>query len=256
MSRIEARSRIHLAGLLLAPVFIAAAASLFAGCSGGSDDPAEFRVLNVEIQDGETRQINRPIRVNFTRPVDPLTVNLNTFNVRRVGGGPAAGEFFLENDNRTIVFQPLCPTLDDLSDAGLASGTNPNNGGAPYEYEVNVIGVDENSQLPIRSVEGEGLVLSQTRTFKTPVVTTPLDLYIDTQVGPPKPLILGEPLPPRVQTIVDADPSITQDAIYCFLEVGGPQGTRHFFQRELNGSVSLVPPVTLPLNQFSDASSR
>ena len=130
----------------------------------------------------------------FVNEVSKGSVNLNTFNVRRVGGGPAAGEFFLENENRTIVFQPLCPTLDDLSDAGLASGTDPNNGGAPFEYEVNVIGVDENSQLPIRSIEGEGLVLSQTRTFKTPVVTTPLDLYIDTQVGPPKPLILGEPL--------------------------------------------------------------
>ena len=103
MSRIEARSRIHLAGLLLAPVFIAAAGSLFAGCSGGSDDPAEFRVLSVEIQDGETRQINRPIRVNFTRPVDPLSVNLNTFNVRRVGGErcerPAFVGWSLASDN-------------------------------------------------------------------------------------------------------------------------------------------------------------
>ncbi len=230
-------------------------ASAFVSCSGGGGS-GDFQVTSINMQNGQPWQINKPIKVTFSRAVDPLSVNLNTFNVRQVGGGPAAGEFYFEDDRRTIVFQPLCPTRDDLSDAGLRAGTNPANNDLPYAYELSIVGADENSALPLRSASGEVLALSQSRTFQTPTSLNPLNLYLDAQIGPPTPLILGETLPQRVQGILANDPTITQEQTYCYLEVGGPTGTRHFFRRLGNGSVELVPPITLPLNKLSDAGTR
>jgi hypothetical protein len=235
--------------------FAALVAAALASCSG-SGGSGEFQITNVNLADGQVWQINRPIKVSFSQAVDPLSVNLNTFNVRQVGGGPAAGEFYFENSGRTIVFQPLCPTLDDLSDAGLHAGVNPLNNDLPFVYELNVIGADENSQLPIRSSRGDALTLSQARRFTTPVSLNPLNLYLDAQVGPPTPLILGETLPQRVQGILNNDPTIPQDQIYSFVEVGGPSGTQHYFRRDVNGDIELVPPIELPLNKLSDPASR
>jgi hypothetical protein len=238
-------SRSQFAALALAATVI--------GCSGGADEAGPFRVVTMNVSDDQVWPINRPIKVAFSEPVDPLSVNLNSFNVRRVGGGPAAGEFYFENAGRTIVFQPLCPTQDDLSDSGLLAGLDPANGGLPYRYELNVLGTDENSPLPIRSAGGAGLSTSHVRRFRTPSSLESLELYLDPQIGPPTPLILGESLPQRVQTIVDNDPTLTQDEIYSFVEVGGPDGARHFFRRDANGAVELVPPLDLPLNKLSDA---
>lgn len=228
---------------------------MFVSCSGSSGG-GDFQVTAVNMQDGQEWEINKPIKVTFSKPVNPLSVNLNTFNVRQLGGGPAAGEFYFENDRKTVVFQPLCPTRDDLSDAGLRAGTNPANNDLPFSYELSVIGADENSLLPVRSASGEGLALSQSRSFTTPTSLNPLNLYLDAQIGPPAPLILGETLPQRVQGILNNDPTITQDQVYCYLEVGGPNGTRHFFRRLPNGAIDLVPAVTLPLNKLSDEASR
>src|SRR5262245_31198467 len=137
-----------------------------AGCSGGGGGSTGFKITAVNLTNGAVWRINRPIRITFTEPVDIASVNLNTINVRQVGGGPAAGEFFIDPlDPKTVVFQPLCPTRDDLSDAGLKAGTNPNNNDLPYAYELNIIGVDENSGLPVKSLSGEALALSDTRTF-------------------------------------------------------------------------------------------
>lgn len=234
----------------------AALAACSCSCGSGGDGGGAFRVVATNVSNDQVWPINRPIAVTFSEPVDPLSVNLNSFNVRKVGGGPAAGEFHLENGGRRIVFQPLCPTLDDLSDAGLLAGLDVGNGGLPHRYELNVLGTDQHSPLPIRSARGEGLATSEVRRFHTPASIEPLDLYLDVQVGAPRPLILGDALPQRVQNIVDSDPALTQEQIYCFLEVGGPSGTRHFFRRTSSGGVELDPPTELPLNKLSDLHSR
>jgi hypothetical protein len=235
-----------------APLLLAAA---FASCGGGSG-AGPFQVTSVNVANQQIWKINRPIRVQFSEPVDPLSVNLNTFNVRRVGGGPAAGEFYFEDGNRTLVFQPFCPTRDDLSDAGLLGGPNPATNGTAFQYEINIVGADINSTLPLRAANGDGLTISQTRNFTTPSSLEPLDLYLDPQLGPPTPIILGETLSSRVQSIIDRDPSLTQELIYSYVQVGGANGTRHFFRRLGNGSIELDPPVELPLNKLSDESSR
>ena len=222
---------------------LAAALLTASGCSGGSGGGKGFKISAVNLTNGAVWRINRPIRVTFTDAVDLGSVNLNTFNVRQVGGGPAAGEFYIDPlDPKTVVFQPLCPTHDDLSDAGLKAGTDPNNNDLPYAYELNIIGVDENSGLPIKSTSGEALALSDSRTFTTPTSLNSLDLYLDTKVGPPIPRVIG-------------DQPDTDTTNGTYVEVGGTSGTRHYFQR-VGGALTLVPPLALPLNKLSDAGSQ
>jgi hypothetical protein len=220
-----------------------ATAVISAGCSGGGGGGQGFKISAVNLTNGAVWRINRPIRITFTEPVDFASVNLNTINVRQVGGGPAAGEFYIDSlDPKTVVFQPLCPTRDDLSDAGLKAGTDPNNNDLPYAYELNIIGVDENSGLPVKSASGEALALSDTRNFTTPTSLNPLDLYLDTKVGPPTPRVIGD----------QADTDTTNGT---YIEVGGAAGTRHYFHR-IGGSLTLVPPLALPLNKLSDAGTQ
>ncbi|MCC7011993.1 MAG: hypothetical protein IT454_05505 [Planctomycetes bacterium] len=159
------------------------AAVLTPGCNGGGDGGKGMSITSINLTDGAVWRINRPIRIEFSEPVDFSSVTLNSFNVRRVGGGPTAGEFYTEDGGRIVVFQPLCPVLADLTDAGLLAGTDNNSN--PYQYELNIIGADKSSALPIRSKSGRALTLSQTRNFTTPVSTSPLNLYLDTRVGPP-----------------------------------------------------------------------
>jgi len=183
-----------------APLLFAAAV---ASCGSGSG-AGPFQVTSVNVANDQIWKINRPIRVQFSEPLDPLSVNLNTFNVRRVGGGPAAGEFYFEDGNRTLVFQPFCPTRDDLSDAGLLGGPNPATNGTAFAYEINIVGADINSTLPLRSTGGDGLTISQTRRFTTPSSLEPLDLYLDPQLGPPTPIILASSVDHRPRSVPHA----------------------------------------------------
>lgn len=219
--------------------------TLLGACSGGGGDGGgggAFKITAINLQAGTVWRINRPIKITFSEAVDIASVNLNTINVRRVGGGPASGEFYLEDGDRTVVFQPLCPTKSDLSDSGLLAGTDPNNNDSAYSYELNIIGVDKSSQLPVRSVGGDALAASQTRLFTTPVSLNPLNLYLDTKVGPPVPRVIG-------------DQADTDTSNGTYIEVGGESGTKHYFERQ-GGNLVINPPIDLPLNKLSDTGSQ
>ena len=227
-----------------------AASLLIAGCSGGSSsDSSTLTVTAVNVVEGAVWRINRPIKVSFNQPIDFASVTLNSFNIRRPNGAPATGEFYTEDGGRTVVFQPLCPTRDDLSDAGLKAGTDPLNNDAAYSYELNLIGVDKSSTLPIRGRNGVALASSQTRRFTTPVSTNPLNLYLDTKVGPPIANIERTDLPSDNELNVLASFNPT------YVEVGGPSGTRHFFKSD-GVNLTIDPPIDLPLNQLSNAATQ
>ena len=89
---------------------------------GSAQPSGGFEVQSVNVRNGSRWELNRPLRVRFTEDVDFATVNANTIAVRQFGGGPAIGEYFLE-DARTVVFQPRCPLAGDLSDVGLEPGS-------------------------------------------------------------------------------------------------------------------------------------
>lgn len=227
-----------------------AAGLLIAGCSGGSSsDSSTLTVTAVNVVEGAVWRINRPIKVSFNQPIDFASVTLNSFNIRRPNGAPATGEFYTEDGGRTIVFQPLCPTRDDLSDAGLKAGTDPLNNDAAYSYELNLIGVDKSSTLPIRGRNGVALASSQTRRFTTPVSTNPLNLYLDTKVGPPIANIERTDLPSdnELNMLASFNPT--------YVEVGGPSGTRHFFKSD-GVNLTIDPPIDLPLNQLSNSTTQ
>ena len=89
-------------------------AVLFGSCTSGSDSNTTFGITSISVQPGQVWKINRPIQIGFSAPVDFSSVNLNTINIRRQGGAPSAGEFFLASPS-VVVFQPRCPLLDDYS---------------------------------------------------------------------------------------------------------------------------------------------
>jgi hypothetical protein len=237
--------------ILLSSVALGAAL-LTAGCSGGGDtSTSTLTVTAVNLVEGSVWRINRPIKISFNQPIDFASVTLNSFNIRRPNGAPAAGEFYTEDGGKTVVFQPLCPTRDDLSDAGLRAGTDPLNNDAPYSYELNLIGVDKSSTLPIRARNGVALALSQTRRFTTPVSTNPLNLYLDTKVGPPVANVERTDLPSDNELNVLAAFNPT------YVEVGGPGGSKHFFKS--NGvTLTIDPPLptNLPLNPLSNPAEQ
>jgi hypothetical protein len=203
-------------------------AGLCAACAGSTVGEG-FGIVDIDVAHNAVWQINRPIRIEFTQPVDFETVSLNTIQVREVGGGPCVGEFHLDAPH-VVVFQPRCPTLDDLSDAGLAPGG--------VHYELNVLGGDGSLPLTVRSSAGEVLAQGVQRRFVTPLSTQPLELYFDSDAGPPQPIVRG-PSP--------ADQSL--DA--CHIELGGDPLQRVYFRVDDAGIGALDPLQSLPLNRHS-----
>jgi len=216
------------------------------GCSGGgssgSGSATGFRVETISVQSGSIWQINRPIEIRFTEAVDFSTVNLNTIQIFRVGGGVAAGEFRVGTlpgtntpDPKRIVFSPRCPTVSDYSDSGFAPGG--------LAYRLNIVG---GTGFTVESQSGSSLSLGQTRDFTTPNSLVPTVLFVDTTSGPPS-------------AIVRTD-ATTLNASY--LELGGSDATedRVYFQPRAVPNSALgadVPAGFLaPLNLYSKTSER
>jgi hypothetical protein len=223
-----------LAKSTLLPLALALTALPFAGCDSGGGGGGGFRITSINLPKNAVWQINRPIKITFSQAVDFTTVNLNTINIRRVGGAPSAGEFFLESPS-VVVFQPRCPTLDDLSDAGLTPGG--------VVYEMNVLGLDKQAAITVQSKNGASLSVGDTRTFSTPTSTLPLDLFFDPKVGPPAPVVRSQ----------DASDDRT-DA--CYIEIGGDPDDRVWFRLDANGEGRLEPETLVPLNKLSDEGTQ
>ncbi|MEQ1895707.1 MAG: hypothetical protein ABL998_24470, partial [Planctomycetota bacterium] len=155
-----------------------------------------------------------------------------TIHIHSVDDAPAVGVFRLL-DERTVEFQPTCPTREDLSDAGFAAGG--------VEYVLNLPGRDTSVNV-LRSRDGVPLGLHQTRSFRTPDSTAAAVAFRDLKAGPPAPVLRA----------LDAQ---EEDATY--VEVGGAGGARVYFERTPGGAVVLSEPdFAAPLNLYSDAASR
>lgn len=251
MSHVSSPSTFGQAGFLLAG-FSLAACGLVA-CSGGGSGGGSFSVSSVSVQSNATVQINRPIEIKFSSPVDFSTVSLNTISITRVGGGPAAGEFRYKTVKSnpfdpcsaeivltdTIVFQPACPTLDDYSDAGLTPGG--------YQYQLNIVGSTSDG-VTVKSTSGKKLGASQTLNFVTPVTTDASLLFVDPAVNTaPRALV--------------SDPACSALTRVSYIELGGDDTNRVKFQKRpvpvtaLGADVE-TPGFLAPLNFYSAADSR
>jgi hypothetical protein len=228
-------TQLFLTGSLL----LAGLASGCSGSSGGSGGGAiGFQLTRISLPSGAVWQINRPIEFTFSQDVDFSTVNLNTINISS-NGVPATGTFsfrlfdadgdgILESvDERTIIFQPHCPTLANLADAGLAPGG--------VAYELVVSGRSSGTINTIRSQSGQALEETQSRSFTTPVSTSPSAAFLDTNPsGAPVPVVRGA----GKTQIVDG---------VTYVEIGNnpDPATRIFF--EFDSSTQTYSPVPGPL---------
>src|SRR6185503_13503482 len=153
------------------------------------------------------------------------TVSLNTIEIRPDVGVPATGTFSLR-DPRTVAFQPTCPTLDDLSDAGLIPGGVP--------YTVRLPGADLASNV-VRSTSGGLLQVTEARNIVTDDAAF---AFLDLVFGPPRP-------------VVREQGSLEEDATH--LEVGGDPGQRVFFELDDTRQLVLsVPGFESPLHLYGD----
>jgi len=172
---------------------ILVAGSLLPACSGSGSTPSgasssSFSLSTTGVVDGQTWQINRPIKFTFTQSVDFDTVNLNTINIQRIDGAPVLGEFSLDPSDldpvdglpRAVLFRPACPTQDDFSDAGLLPGST--------YYQVNVLEASGGATT-VRSLRsGQSVQQGRTLYFRTPDAVVLSELFLDTALGPPAPL--------------------------------------------------------------------
>lgn len=216
------------------------------GGSGASGTGSNFQLTQISVIEGAIWEINRPIEFTFNMDVDPASVGMNTLNIATLTGSPTTGTFFfkavdLDNDGtkesvdqKIVVFQPTCPTLNDLSDAGLQPGSTP--------YVLTVLGTTSNTTNVVRSTSGQELLNTQTRNFVTPGSSDPSEAFIDTVNGPPVPVI-------RVKGKV-----ASAESPGSYIELGGDSEDRTYFLfDETTQTVGILPDI--PLNLFSDNAS-
>jgi hypothetical protein len=215
-------------------LFIAAAGLLASACSSdGGGGGVGFQLVRISLLEGQVWKVNQEIVFTFNQEVDFSSISLNTISIQTTGGAPATGTFTLRGTDQ-VVFQPNCPRRDDLSDTGLAAGGVP--------YVIRVVGRSSGAANTVRAASGEVLQVTQTRNFTTPVVVAPFDAFLDTQQGPPVP-------------VVRAQGSSTLNASY--IEVGGDPDDRVYFELDASQAIVLSPPgFELPLNLYSDPASR
>lgn len=186
--------------------------------------PQRLEVETVSVHPGESWKLNRPIDVCFNGDVDFSTVNPNTLSIRTRSWVPAVGEYSLPEPRR-VRFRPACPTKEDLSDTGLRAG------------DVYVLHLPSavGGTPTVRSSSGMPLSLGATVTFRTPSSAALDELFYDEVPGPPR--ILVQP--------GDSDGSW----------VWAGDGTKTWFQLG-SGGIATLPDYLLPLNLYSEGSTR
>jgi hypothetical protein len=217
-------------------------------CSGGAgpssrQTTADFTIESISVLNGSTWQINRPIDIRFSRPVDFSTVSLNTIRISDAQGGSATGTFLQpllpsgQVDSSLVQFQPACPTLPDFSDAGLRPDQ--------VEYSLSVLG-SVSGGLTVASTDGAGLDEGALVTFQTPAGLEPLTLFLDTVPGPPAVIL-------RRQAGIPND-----ELLATYMELGGDGSVNARKYFELNGAplnpnvgaVGYLPDASDPENIF------
>lgn len=204
-----------------------------AACSGGGaagEALGRFELSQISVTNGAVWQINRPIRFTFSEAVDFDSVNSNTIQVRQLSGVIALGEFSsVVGEPRAVLFQPICPTRNDFSDAGLQPGG--------VLYEVNVAS-SSGPGTTVRSLAGKPLTLGLTLQFRTPTSSILSDLFFDTRPGPPQPVI--------------------SPGVGSYLGTGGEGATSvAWFEIDpVDGSGSLPANFRVPNNFYSDPATQ
>jgi len=173
----------------------------------GNGDPynpsGQFAVEGVNVLEGQVWELNRPIRLTFNHPVDPLSINFSTIQIRSqessAAGHPVTGSFELaENeDGRVVIFRPACPTDSFNSNGAFLPG------GLRYEVALPVKGSGGSGTL--RDTSGRQLEVGLRRSFVTP--RPPAEpLFLDLTPGPVG--LASVEFPPGLNLFTQPDPVI------------------------------------------------
>ncbi len=217
-------------------IVAASFAALVAGsCSEGGGTAAsgaesQFLVTHVDLAPNGVQELDRRITFTFSHSVDFASVSTATIALRDSSGVHVVGEWRPALDSsRKLVFQPLCPRSDHLSDGGLRRGEF---------YALDVPGLDTNASTLLRSSDGRELAHTVHFDFATPA-----DLehaYFDRKPGAPRVLV-------RARQSLDTQTS--------YVELGRDADRRAYFERS-NAQISLDPLQELPLNLDSVRASQ
>ena len=211
-----------------------------AGTPGGeqsadlSDAAPTVRVVSVSVAPGDVWPINQAIDIEFDQPIDFTTVNSNTVRIRNQLGVSALGTFTQPEGPQgrvlrdVVRFQPQCPTVGDISDAGLQPGS---------AYSVFVFS-SPFPGLTVQSTSGGFVTQGVNIPFTTPIGSDPSVLFKDPVLGPPQPVVRG-------LNGVSLD-----EAEATYVELGGNAHERVYFE---NGTLG---QIQLPLNLYSDRDSQ
>ena len=101
-----------------------------AGCVPASDSDSvaatgAFTVVSVNILEGQTWALNRPIRIKFNHAVDFSSVSLQAVSFRSTDlfGSPVTGQFEIDPaDDTTLIFNPACPTNEAQDNGAFVPG--------------------------------------------------------------------------------------------------------------------------------------
>ncbi|MDJ0520809.1 MAG: Ig-like domain-containing protein [Planctomycetota bacterium] len=160
-------SRLALAGIVL---FMALGPAACGGAGGGpGPDGAGQGLELLSFSDAalDNVPLNCRLRLDFSEPVDPATINNASIQIRQGPsfGVTAPGELIV--DGATVWYEPRLPGLCDLSDAGLTPDT---------QYRVQIIGSPE--EFAVRNTSGQSLTTTLTYEFHTLADDAP-DLFMD-----------------------------------------------------------------------------
>ena len=187
---------------------IPAAALLLCACGGGgalgpgsAATAGDFVVVGINVAEGGTWQLNRPIRIELNHPVDPGSIGLQAIRIEGVSPGvlgrPVVGGFSVEGGGRIVVFQPSCPTSELLDNGGLLPGG--------HEYRVSVPAAGSYGSAVLRDTGGHSLARGISRGFRSPGKGE--NLFHDAQPHPPQ--VVGIDWPQRLNLYTDPEPALT-----------------------------------------------
>ena len=204
-------------GLLPRALSFALLGGHLVGCQGQGGGEGEFsaglQLVSTNVTPGQVWFVNAPIEFRFNKPIDLSSASFASIAVVPAPAavasapvaGPAQGDLFLRAGSfeRTLVFQPLCPTDPGFRNGGLV----PGNAFGGVLYSVTVYGADSTTGLVVRGQDGSRLANSISFTFETP---TSYPLLDPNPFGPPS-VVQETPLPPVLgpNLLINPNPPLT-----------------------------------------------
>ena len=128
-----------------------------------------FSVVSVNILEGQTWALNRPIQIKFNHAVDFSSVSFQAVSFRSTDilGSPVTGQFEIDPaDDTILIFNPACPTNEAQDNGAFAPG------GINYVLEIPIA---SESVSVLRDTDGRLLSSGLQRSFITRPSSQPFD---------------------------------------------------------------------------------